>query len=122
VKLYLLAFFLIINNLFFQQIETISADKAKDFVDKIAIVEGKVVSYKLAPEGKSINYINIDKKYPDVIFSVVLTNDYLKKINIKIVDLENKIILVKGKISVYKNDPKQIPQVFNPESLEIKKL
>jgi hypothetical protein len=105
-------------NLFFQ--ETISADKAKDYIDKVVFVEGKVVSYKIAPEGKSINYINIDKKYPNNIFAVVITNDYLKKLNIKIEDLEDKNIIVKGKISVYKNDPKQIPQIFNPESLELK--
>lgn len=101
--------------------ETISADKTKDFIDKVVFVEGKVVSYKIAPEGKSINYINIDKKYPDNIFSVIITNDYLKKLDIKIEDLENKSIIVKGKVSVYKNDPKQIPQIFNPESLELKK-
>ncbi len=118
-KFFILSIFLFINTVF-QQIETISADKAKDFIDKVAIVEGRVVAFKIAPEGKSINYINIDKKYPDNIFSVVITNEYLNKLNLKMEDLENKIISVKGKVSVYKNDPKQVPQIFNPESLEIK--
>ena len=101
--------------------ETITADKAKDFLDKIVSVEGKVVSYKLAPEGKSINYINIDKKFPENIFTVIITNDWLPKFNLNFEDLVNKIIIVKGKISVYKNDPKQIPQIFNPISIEVKK-
>jgi hypothetical protein len=101
--------------------ETISTDKAKDNLEKVAFVEGKVVSMRLASEGKSINYLNLDKKYPDNVFSVVITNDYLVKLNIKLEDLKDKIITVKGKITVYKNDPKQIPQIFNPESIEVKK-
>lgn len=118
-KIILGLLFLIVTNAFCQ--ERISADKAKDYIDKVATVEGKVVSFKLAPEGKSINYINIDKKFPENIFTIVVTNDWLPKLNIKIEDLLDIIILVKGKVSVYKNDPKQIPQIFNPESLEIKK-
>ena len=99
--------------------ETISADKAKDFLEKTVVVKGKVVSYKLASEGKKLNYINIDKKYPENIFSVVISNDYLPKLNIKIEDLKDKTVLIKGKITVYKNDPKQTPQIFNPESIEV---
>ena len=101
--------------------ETISTDKAKDNLDKIVFIEGKVVSMRLASEGKNMNYLNLDKKYPENVFSVVITNDYLMKLNIKLEDLKDKTIIVKGKISVYKNDPKQIPQIFNPESIEVKK-
>jgi hypothetical protein len=100
--------------------ETISTDKVKDNLDKVVFVEGKVVSMRLASEGKNINYLNLDKKYPDNVFSVVITNDYLAKLNINLEDLKDKTIIVKGKISVYKNDPKQIPQIFNPESIVIK--
>ncbi len=101
--------------------EIIGTDKVKDNLDKIVFVEGRVVSMRLASEGKSLNYLNLDKKYPENVFSVVITNDYLVKLNIKLEDLNDKIILVKGKISIYKNNPKQIPQIFNPESIEIKK-
>lgn len=110
--------FLFISNVFSQ--ETISADKTKDYIDKVVFVEGIVVSYKIATEGKNINYINIDKKYPENIFSVIITNDWLPKLNLKIEDLLNKTIVIKGKVSVYKNDQKQIPQIFNPESVELK--
>ena len=112
-------FFLVVTNAFCQ--ERIAAANAKDYLDKVAIVEGKVVSFKLATEGKSINYINIDKKFPENIFTIVITNDWLQKLDLKIEDFVNQVVVVKGKISVYKNDPKQIPQIFNPESLEIKK-
>ena len=116
----ILLFLLILSTYSYSQ-ETITTDKAKDFLDKIVSVEGKVVSYKLAPEGKKINYINIDKKFPENIFTVIITNDWLPKFNLNFEDLVNKIIIVKGKISVYKNDPKQIPQIFNPISIEVKK-
>lgn len=101
--------------------DTITTEKVKDYMDKIVCVKGKVASFKLASEGKSTNYINIDKAYPENIFSVIISNSYLEKLNIKIEDLINKTIVVKGKITVYKNDPKQIPQIFNPEFLEVKK-
>ena len=117
-KLILGLFFLFLSNTFSQT--TISAINAKDYLDKVVFLEGKVVSFKLAAEGKKINYINIDKKFPENIFTVIVTNDWLPKLNLKIEDLLNKTIVIKGKISIYKNDPKQIPQIFNPESLELK--
>jgi hypothetical protein len=101
--------------------DTITTAKVKDYMDKEVCVLGKVVSFKLASEGKYTNYINIDKPYPESIFTVVITNNYLEKLNIKIEDLKDKTIYVKGKITIYKNDPKQIPQIFNPISIEIKK-
>ena len=101
--------------------DTIRTSKVKDYMDKEVCVLGKVVSFKLATEGKFTNYINIDQPYPVSIFTVVITNDYLEKLNIKIEDLKDKNIYIKGKITTYKNDPKQIPQIFNPTSIEIKK-
>lgn len=111
---------LLISSFSFSQ-EIIAANKANNYLEQIVTIEGKVVSFKLAAEGKSLNYINIDKKFPENIFTIVITNDWLIKLDRKPEDLLNKTILVKGKISVYKNDPKKIPQIFNPESLEIKK-
>jgi hypothetical protein len=101
--------------------DTITTSKVKDYMDKEVYVVGKVVSFKLAAEGKNTNYINIDKPYPESIFTVVITNNYLEKLNIKIEDLNDKTIYIKGKITTYKNDPKQIPQIFNPISIEIMK-
>ncbi len=86
--------------------DTIPTNKVKDYMEKEVCVVGKVVSYKLAAEGKSTNYINIDKPYPDSEFTVVISNNYLQKLNIKIEDLINKNIYIKGKITTYKNDLK----------------
>ena len=101
--------------------DTITTTKVKDYLDKEVCVVGKVVSFKLASEGKFTNYINIDKPYPESVFTVVITNNYLEKLNIKIEDLKDKTIYIKGKITTYKNDPKHIPQIFNPISIVVKK-
>ncbi|MBC7440496.1 MAG: hypothetical protein H7250_11010 [Flavobacterium sp.] len=90
-------------------------------MDKEVCVIGKVVSFKLASEGKNTNYINIDKPYPENVFTVVISNNYLEKLNIKIEDLKNKYIFIKGKITTYKSDPKQIPQIYNPVNIAVKK-
>lgn len=101
--------------------DTITTTKAKDYINNLVCVTGKVVSYKLASEGKSTNYINLDSTYPNNVFTIVLTNDYLETSKIKIEDLKDKNIFVYGRITTYKNDPKQIPQIFNPRWIEVKK-
>lgn len=101
--------------------DTITTAKVKEYMDKEVCVMGKVVSFKLAAEGKNTNYINIDKPYPESVFTVVISNSYLVKLNIKIEDLKDATIYIKGKITTYKNDPKQIPQIYNPISIVVKK-
>ena len=58
--------------------DTIPTANAKEYMDKEVCVVGKVVSFKLAAEGKYTNYINIDKAYPESVFTVVITNNYLE--------------------------------------------
>lgn len=99
--------------------DTISAGQARDYIEMPMFVKGKVVSFKAAADGKTTNYLNIDRPYPDGFFTVVLSNSYLEKQKINIQDLNQKIICVKGKITTYKEDPKQVPQIFNPESLAV---
>ena len=114
-----ITFFVLFSIHCFSQ-DTITSAKVKDYMDKEVCVVGKVVSFKLASEGKSTNYINIDKPYPESVFTVVISNSYLEKLNIKIEDLKDKTIYIKGKITTYKNDPKQIPQIYNPISIVVK--
>ena len=111
--------FIITANCFSQ--DTIVASQAKDYMDKIVVLKGKVMSFRLASEGKSTNYINIDKAFPDQVFTIVMSNSYLEKQTYQINDWVGKTLYFKGKVSVYKNDPKQIPQIFNPESIVLKK-
>ena len=49
----LILFFLISTKLFSQ--DTITTSKVRDYMNKVVVVTGKVVSYKIAPEGKTIN-------------------------------------------------------------------
>jgi hypothetical protein len=109
----ILIFFILFSVQLFSQ-DTIPTSKVQDYLNKVIVVTGKVVSYRIAPEGKIINFINLDKQYPDCPFTVVITNEYLKTLNLRLQDLKNKTIFVKGKITVYDKDPKQTPQIFNP--------
>ncbi len=99
--------------------DTITSDKAKGYMDKMVYMVGKVASFKLASEGSFTNYINIDKPFPNNEFTVVITNNYNEKLKVNIEDLKGKTVCVKGKISTYKNDPKQLPQIFNPISFVV---
>jgi hypothetical protein len=117
----ILTVFLLVFSIHCFSQDTITTAKVKEYMDKEVCVIGKVVSFKLASEGKNTNYINIDKPYPESVFTVVISNNYLEKLNIKIEDLKNKIIYIKGKITTYKNDAKQIPQIYNPISIVVKK-
>ena len=101
--------------------DTIQSHEAKNYIDQWVCVTGKVASIKLASEGKITNYINIDKPYPNAVFTIVMTNEYLETLKFKLEDLKDKIIFVYGKITTYKNDPKQIPQIFNPRWIDVKK-
>lgn len=101
--------------------DTIQSYQAENYISQLVCVTGKVASVKLASEGKITNYINIDKAYPNAVFTIIMTNEYLETLKFKIEDLKDKIIFVYGKITTYKNDPKQIPQIFNPRWIDIKK-
>ena len=117
-KLFLILFLCLMSSVFFAQ-DTISAGQTTDFVDKIVLVKGKVASFRAAKDGKNTNYLNIDKPYPNAEFTVVLSNNYLLEKSIKIEDFDQKNICVYGKITIYKNDPKKVPQMFNPDKIII---
>jgi hypothetical protein len=117
----LVFFFLITFSINSFSQDTITTAKVNEYMDKEVCVLGKVVSFKLASEGKFTNYLNIDKPYPESVFTVVITNNHIEKLNIKIEDLKDATIYIKGKVTTYKNDPKQIPQIYNPISIVVKK-
>lgn len=118
-KVFLLLVLFCFTSVIFAQ-DTITSSKANDYLDKVVWLKGKIVSFKIASEGKSTNFINIDKPYPKNIFTVVVTNKYLEEHNINLSQSKGKQILVKGKITTYEKDPKKIPQIFNPLEIEIK--
>ena len=114
----ILIILLIISSKFFAQ-DTITAGQSVDYMDKTMFVTGKVISFKVANEGKTTNYLNIDRPYPNAVFTVVLSNSYLAEKSLKIEDLQTKTICVLGKITTFKDDPKQIPQIYNPTKFAV---
>lgn len=118
-KFFLIIFLFAITSHSFAQ-DTITAQKAKEYIGKEVVLIGKIASFKVASEGKSTNFINVDKAYPNNVFTVVVTNKYLQEKNIQLSNSKGKKIIAKGIISIYENDPKKIPQIFNPTVLEIK--
>jgi len=117
-KLFIIIFSILVTTSFAQ--ETITTSQAKEYIGKEVILKGKIASIKLASEGKSTNYINIDKPYPENVFTVVISNKYLEEHQLDLSQSVGKEITVKGIISVYEKDPKKIPQIFNPLEIEIK--
>ena len=116
-KLFLL-FILTLNGLTYAQ-DTITSTQAKDFIGKEVVLKGKIASIKMAGEGRSTNYINVDAAYPDAVFTVVIPNRALETLGFKIEESVGKQIIVKGKVQVYDKDPKQIPQIFNPSFIQV---
>lgn len=101
--------------------DTIPAIAVKANLETIACVTGKVVSIKKAAEGKTVNYLNLEEAFPNAVFTVVMTTKYLEEHKIHLDYLLDKVIYVTGRITTYKNDPKQTPQIFNPRRIEVKK-
>ena len=100
--------------------DTISTEKVKDFIGKEVILKGKIASFKMAGEGRFTNYINVDKPFPDNVFTVVIPNKALETLGFKIEESKGKTIIVKGKVEIYEKDPKQTPQIFNPKIIVVK--
>lgn len=100
--------------------DTITTSQAKDFIGKQVILKGKIASIKMAGEGKSTNYINVDAPYPNAVFTIVIPNKAIPTLGFIIDESVGKQIIVKGKVDVYDKDPKQIPQIYNPMFIKVK--
>ncbi|MDB5226991.1 MAG: Endonuclease [Bacteroidota bacterium] len=88
----------------------INTTQAKDLIGKESCVCGKVVSTKYNENGKTNpTYINLDKKYPDQVFTLMIYGDDRKNFSYKPEEfLQGKTICVKGKIGEYKGTPQII--------------
>lgn len=99
--------------------QTVSADASKNYVGKTVTVAGKVVDGRyLASSGRQPTLLNIDKAFPNQIFSVVIYGDDRKNFGYKPEEvLVNKNILVTGKIEMYKGKPQIV--VTSPDQIVI---
>jgi len=84
--------------------------QAKDYIGKETCVCGKVVSTKFSENGKTNpTYINLDKKYPEQVFTVMVFGQDRNNFSYKPEDfLQGKTICVKGKVGEFKGTPQII--------------
>ncbi|OYU80910.1 MAG: hypothetical protein CFE23_06660 [Flavobacterium sp. BFFFF1] len=99
--------------------DTIPTSRAKEFIGKEVWVRGTVASVKQATAENNVAYINVDKSFPDNVFTVVINTKYAQRLKLNLAAAKGKKILVKGKITVEKNNG-QTPQIFNPTQIQIK--
>ena len=96
--------------------QKLTAAESKDHVGETATVCGKVVSTRYAVSTKwQPTFFNLDKPYPNQIFTIVIWGDNRSKFGTPETDFKGKRICVIGKITAYAglpeivaDDPKQI--------------
>ncbi len=94
----------------------LSAAEAKDHVGEMATVCGTVASTRYATSTKEQpTFLNLDKAYPNQIFTIVIWGSNRTKFGTPEVDYKGKRICITGKIAEYRgvpeivaDDPKQI--------------
>ena len=98
----------------------INALQAKNFIGKEACVCGKVVSTKFRENGSTNpTYINLDKRFPDQVFTLMIYGADRKNFSYKPEEfLQGKTICVKGKIAEYKG----IPQIIAGKEKQVEIL
>ncbi len=91
--------------------------QAAQYIGKDACVCGKVVSTKYSENGKTNpTYINLDKKYPEQVFTLMIFGQDRKNFSYAPeVFLQGKTICVKGKVGEFKG----IPQIIANKEKQI---
>lgn len=99
--------------------ETITASEAKNHIGETAAVCGKVASTKYAAStrGKP-TFINLDKPYPDQIFTVLIWGSDRPKFGQPEETYRDKDICVTGKIKEYRGVPEII--AYEPAQISIR--
>ncbi|MEW6508884.1 MAG: OB-fold nucleic acid binding domain-containing protein [Bacteroidota bacterium] len=82
--------------------EVITSDKAKDFIGKVVTLKGEVS--QITTTKSNTTFINIDGKYPDNKFTLVIFKDDAGKFT-EVKTWEGKMIEVNGKVELYKEKP-----------------
>jgi len=98
------------------QHQKLSASEAKDHIGETATVCGAVVSARYAASTKGQpTFLNLDKPYPNQIFTVLIWGNNRSKFGTPEIDYKGKRVCVAGKITEYRgtpeivtNDPQQL--------------
>jgi len=87
----------------------LSAAEAKDHVGETATVCGEVVSTRYAASTKGQpTFLNLDKPYPNQIFTVVIWGSNRSKFGRPEIEYSEKRVCVTGKITEYRGVPEVI--------------
>lgn len=96
----------------------LSATEAKDHVGETATVCGSVVSTRYAASTRGQpTFLNLDKPYPNQIFTVVIWGSDRSKFGAPENDYKGKRICVTGKITEYRNVPQIIAE--RPQQIHV---
>jgi hypothetical protein len=99
--------------------QTITSEQVKDNVGKTVTVLGKVADGRyLASSAKQPTLLNIDKAFPDQVFTVVIYGENRKAFGYKPEEvLMGKNIYVTGKVTMYNGKPQV--EVAKPEQIVV---
>jgi DNA/RNA endonuclease YhcR with UshA esterase domain len=98
---------------------TITAAEAKDHVGERATVCGQVVSVHLAARSRGTpTFINLDKPYPNQIFTIVIWGGDRPKFGAPEQTYQGKQVCVTGTISSYRGVPEVVAR--DPSQLKIR--
>jgi DNA/RNA endonuclease YhcR with UshA esterase domain len=87
----------------------VTAAEAKDHIGETATVCGNVVSTRYAASTRGQpTFLNLDKPYPNQIFTVVIWGSNRNKFGAPEVDYKGKRICATGKITEYRGAPEVI--------------
>lgn len=97
----------------------LTAQEAKQHIGEIATVCGTVASARYASSTKGQpTFLNLDKSYPDQIFTIVIWGSSRQKFGTPESDYSAKRICVTGKIKEYRGSPEIIadsPKQIRPD-------
>jgi len=96
----------------------ISATEAKDHVGETTTVCGSVVSTRYAKSTKGQpTFLNLDKPYPNQIFTVLIWGSNRSKFGAPEVEYKSKRVCVTGKITDYRGVPEIV--VDSPRQIAV---
>ena len=96
----------------------LSATEAKDHVGETATVCGSVVSTRYAASTRGQpTFLNLDKPYPNQIFTVVIWGSNRSKFGTPESDYRGNRICVTGKIKEYRNVPQIVAE--RPQQIQV---
>jgi hypothetical protein len=95
----------------------LSATEAKDHIGETATVCGSVVSTRYAASTKGQpTFLNLDKPYPNQIFTILIWGNNRSKFGAPESDYKGKRVCVNGRIAEYRG----VPQIVADDPQQIK--